>query len=434
MSQQFFGLSQAQAEEVIKIKSPPSPYQTSAEFIEIVGQVGVSGALKIEGTVLPVRAGQDFWLVLPLPRLGQQFLSVELTDENNVLRARQSLPVLRLRTFPDIKEEPARPDIEDLATLGLMSDYQGTGLFLPERPVTRAELAVLLVKAGVIPSAETKPVPLSDVLPTHWGSADIAAAAQAGVIGLNADGKFIPEGLISRSEAIVWLCRANEIAPQTVISFWDLLEPYCQPGYLAAAQAAGLWAPGWQKDKVLLLGPITRAEVASLLAKSERTSLAIRALHDFNAGLGITLGQISNPGDEGGQPRELEVKVIQPQGWLDPGSVRLNLPASQRSLLPKRRIILPKGAIYTFSLDFPDSELGSSYVMALDKSGRLEILALGPVLFPLGSRSSGSAEPLDLSVPDLWLDLPPPVFFLAERPESFFYRPGAGLNSRPQVK
>lgn len=399
------------AEEPIRLSSPKLPWRSSADQIEIAGRVSADGTLRLNDLAWPVIKGQDFWLVLPLPRTGQQFLVLELSDRQGTPLARQSLPILRLKTFPDIAGSWARSDIEELATLGLISDYQGTGSFFPDRPLTRAELIVILAGAAGLPPATEAP-PLSDVLTTHWARADIAAAFQAGLIGPPPDGKFNPDGLVNRDEAVIWFCRLNQTAPTAAKTFWGLTEPYCHPGYLSAAREAGLWPDIWRQGDLQPLGPLTRAEAAAILARTRKVAALIRDLNDFPDELEISANLSAGPSSNGQSGRTLEVKVTQAQGWLDIGSVRLNLPASRRSLMPKQRIILPKGALFIFSLDLSEADLASAYVLASDLSGRSRILAINRLL-AAAEPAAEPSPPRDLSLPDLFLDWPIPVYWLA---------------------
>ncbi|WP_127491889.1 alpha-amylase family glycosyl hydrolase [Paenibacillus glycanilyticus] len=82
------------------------------------------------------------------------------------------------------------------------------GRFEPERSVTRAEFAALLVRAMSLQA--TKPAGFADVAASSWYADSVAAAAEAGIIKGRTATTFAPNAVITREEMAVMLMRAYE--------------------------------------------------------------------------------------------------------------------------------------------------------------------------------------------------------------------------------
>ncbi|MFQ9149397.1 MAG: S-layer homology domain-containing protein [Eubacteriales bacterium] len=111
-------------------------------------------------------------------------------------------------TFPDIWGENAQTcttAVCSLASRGIISGYED-GNFKPERTLTRAEFAALIVRAlGLEAKSDAK---FSDVPKTAWYARSVAAASEYGLILGIGDNRFLPDGTITREEAAVICARA----------------------------------------------------------------------------------------------------------------------------------------------------------------------------------------------------------------------------------
>ena len=149
---------------------------------------------------------------------------------------------------------------------------QGTGLttFEPNRPVTRAEFAALLVKAFHL--GKSGKVEFADVPASKWYAEPIAVAVQAGIATGKADNRFAPDEAISRQEMAAMLVRAYEAAagmqaPRSgALTFRDQLDisPWATE-YVTAAHALGL-IQGRAESRFAPTGNTTRAEAAQAIA------------------------------------------------------------------------------------------------------------------------------------------------------------------------
>lgn len=187
------------------------------------------------------------------------------------------------------------PDIEWLASQGITMGC-GTRLFCPDRPVTRAEMSVLLTRArsgtpapspgglgaqapwdGLTGSGERV---FSDVGPADWFAPHVEELAARGITVGYADGAYRPDRIVSRSEMAAFLARAFDLpaaAPAGV--FRDVP---AGAFYAPAAEAlhrsgiaAGCDPPAGASGEGLHFCPdreVRRAEMASFLAAVLRAS------------------------------------------------------------------------------------------------------------------------------------------------------------------
>ncbi|MBD2843704.1 S-layer homology domain-containing protein [Paenibacillus sp. IB182496] len=86
------------------------------------------------------------------------------------------------------------------------------GSFRPNRAITRAELASLLVRAAghALPHAEDGE-PFTD-MDGHWAAANVAQLSAAGIIGGYVDGSFRPDEAVTRAEAVAMVNRLLGLA------------------------------------------------------------------------------------------------------------------------------------------------------------------------------------------------------------------------------
>lgn len=111
--------------------------------------------------------------------------------------------------FVDIGAHWARAWIEELYDQGLTSGYADQ-TYRPDNPVTRAEMAVFLLRSEHGPSY-SPPAPaggaFSDIA-GHWAEAWIEQLKEEGISSGYPDGTYRPEVAVSRAEMAVFLVRA----------------------------------------------------------------------------------------------------------------------------------------------------------------------------------------------------------------------------------
>jgi hypothetical protein len=106
--------------------------------------------------------------------------------------------------------------IEELAAEGITAGCGG-GKYCPDNPITRAEIAVFLLVAehgpGWVPPAPTGTV-FSDVPSGHWAGAYIEALASEGITGGCGMGAFCPDRPVTRAEMAVFLTSTFDLTLQ----------------------------------------------------------------------------------------------------------------------------------------------------------------------------------------------------------------------------
>jgi hypothetical protein len=100
--------------------------------------------------------------------------------------------------------------IKQLAAEGVTSGYGG-GNFCPNSPVTRAEMAVFLLRSkygsSYIPPNVESGTGFLDVPVSYWASAWIKQLAVQGIAGGCGNGNYCPENPVTRAEMAVLLVR-----------------------------------------------------------------------------------------------------------------------------------------------------------------------------------------------------------------------------------
>jgi hypothetical protein len=93
---------------------------------------------------------------------------------------------------------------------GLMGGYPG-GKFHPERSLTRAQLASILVKTFNLKERKVKPLQpanMKDVPASYWAADDIRTVVEQGVMEGYRAGYFYPEQKVTRAEALAIFAQA----------------------------------------------------------------------------------------------------------------------------------------------------------------------------------------------------------------------------------
>ncbi len=115
------------------------------------------------------------------------------------------------KTFADIENNPARQDVELLASKMILSG-KSNQIFDPNGNVNRAELAAMLVRALGLKEQTGSTSCFSDVQGTEWFAGYVGAAAQAKIIKGMPDGSFKPQQNVSQQEAAVMMSNALNLA------------------------------------------------------------------------------------------------------------------------------------------------------------------------------------------------------------------------------
>ena len=180
-------------------------------------------------------------------------------------------PKTGLKTFLDVPEDYwAAAPIGYLATLAILGGYPDD-TFKPDEPLTRAELAAILVRAKGFPTPEVVASLFPDVERTHWAAPYIEVAMDRKYVSGYPDGKFYPWKKVTRAEAVVVMLKfagLTEPLSLTAAPFPDLPKRHWAARAASVAKTNGLLeylsGKDFEPDK-----PLTRAEAAEIISKTE---------------------------------------------------------------------------------------------------------------------------------------------------------------------
>ena len=178
--------------------------------------------------------------------------------------------------FQDVANHWAQAAVNDMGSR-MVIDGTGEGQFSPDRAITRAEFAAILVR-GLGLKLDNSPTAFSDVEVADWFNSSINTAHAYGLINGYEDGTFRPNGEITREEAMTMLSRALSIiglGAETPVHAIDLtLQPYRDASSVsdwarssvAINVEAGL-VTGRSTAELAPLASVTRAETATIIRR-----------------------------------------------------------------------------------------------------------------------------------------------------------------------
>jgi N-acetylmuramoyl-L-alanine amidase len=183
----------------------------------------------------------------------------------------------RTKTFLDIRSHWAQDEIEEMAGK-LIIEGVTAQQFEPNRSITRAEFATLLVRALALNAKAQGSASFNDVKARDWFAAAVHTASSAGLINGYPDGSFQPNETITRAEMSAMIVRAiayvKGASPLEAISpdqIRDALAGYddreglgWSRTYLAIAVKEGI-IEGMTETSLAPNGRATRAQAAVML-------------------------------------------------------------------------------------------------------------------------------------------------------------------------
>lgn len=144
-----------------------------------------------------------------------------------------------VKTFADITNHWARQDIETMLARGLVAGVSPDE-FAPDRTVTRAEFAALLVRAVGIPVSPALRSDFADVPAGAWYAAVVTAAAKNGLVSGYSATSFGPEDEITREQMAAMIERAFAYAGRSIAL--SEAETEAQLARFTDAPAVSAWA------------------------------------------------------------------------------------------------------------------------------------------------------------------------------------------------
>ncbi|MEL6247618.1 MAG: S-layer homology domain-containing protein [Cyanobacteria bacterium J06648_16] len=171
--------------------------------------------------------------------------------------------------FADLSGHWAAPFVDPLAEAGLVRGFLD-GSFRPERTVTRAEFAALVMAAfpGAIPTGG-RTQPFADVPQNFWGREVIYRAQARGFVSGFPDGTFRPNAPMTRVQALLALVSGLDLG----VGQSDQLGVYRDRAQIPTYATEAVAAATQQQivvnypdvDQLRPMQPITRAETAALV-------------------------------------------------------------------------------------------------------------------------------------------------------------------------
>jgi len=273
---------------VASVKKPGDRMVIYGDKVKIEGSVNdprPGDRVEVMGKEVSIDSEGRFGTYVNVEKLGAKRIAIKAMDKKG-RRVEFTRDVFRLASFKDVSEHWARKPIEFLGTIGLVSGYPD-GSFKPNKTLTRAELAKILVTAKNIPLTKKAKRSFSDVPSDHWALAYVEAAKDAGLITGYPDGTFKPNALIKRAEGVTVMARleglvemAEELKEDAEDSqFTDITNSWAA-GYIMAANEVGLLEHMEDSTSFSPSSGFTRAEAVAILS---RTSLGQEKINSMMA-------------------------------------------------------------------------------------------------------------------------------------------------------
>lgn len=168
----------------------------------------------------------------------------------------------------DLKGHWARDSIMSLLEQGIITGYPD-GSFKPDNTITRAEFATILVKAFKL---ENSGGTIFADTAAHWAKDYIAAAAANGVVNGYDTDTFGPDNPITREQMAVMIVKAARLTPATgELSFTDSgsISAWAREAVVTAT-ANGIMK-GYPDNTFLPQGSATRAEAVTVVMNALNT-------------------------------------------------------------------------------------------------------------------------------------------------------------------
>lgn len=178
--------------------------------------------------------------------------------------------------FTDVASHWAKSSVNDMGSRMVISGV-GNGMFEPDRDITRAEFAAIVVRAlGLKMGMGTNP--FDDVKSSEWYSDYIKTATDYKLISGYGDGKFGPEDNITREQAMTIIARAMNITKletqldttdidNLLSSFDDFKDTSLYAKQSIAANIKAGIVSGKNSKTLAPKDLITRAEVAVIIQR-----------------------------------------------------------------------------------------------------------------------------------------------------------------------
>lgn len=268
-------------EKLIRFVESPKKKATYRSSLAVSGEILAERVKKITLNGLDARiTNNKFSVEIPLV-YGKNPLNIFAYDINGRQLGCLKTSIVRLKKFKDVAQNYfAKDAIEYCSALGVISGY-GDGSFLPNKPITRAELCKMLVQAAKLKTASIK-YTFKDVPKNHWSLSAISLAVANNWVTGYPDKTFKPNKPLSRAEGVAIFARfANLLIPVKIIEspFPDVAVKDWAAKPITAAKTAGLLkflaGKPFKLDKKL-----SRGEAVEIFSKTTFGQKSIKDLRE----------------------------------------------------------------------------------------------------------------------------------------------------------
>ncbi len=179
--------------------------------------------------------------------------------------------------FPTLVKAEQFSHVEKVVSAGLMTK-DATGNFNPDRILSRAELASLLVNTFELDKRqavrEINDFAIRDVPSSHWAYRDIQTVLKTGVMSGYRDGMFFPNQRVSRAEGLAILAQAYGVFQFPQSSINEILAKYPDAGQIPEWARKSLATALYEgfvnlhpNNQIKPLDPMTRGDMAYALSQ-----------------------------------------------------------------------------------------------------------------------------------------------------------------------
>jgi hypothetical protein len=212
--------------------------ETTSEVLETSQRVQLTG-IQRDGYPIAQSGTIEF---LSLLDLGRNVIAISgyVPPENTYVT--DELRILRVIPFSDLPlDHKGAKQVELFAALGLVDGYPNH-TFQPEKTITRAELAALLIRTEDISPEKWEQAEnqkkFRDTV-GKWSNPYANLGSDLGYFNPYSDNTFRPEQPLTRAEAITILVSFAKINAKTQNNFADIKPDYWASSYIQAAKDAG---------------------------------------------------------------------------------------------------------------------------------------------------------------------------------------------------
>jgi len=200
-------------EEYLAIKSPEDKLTILDDSVLVSCEVLSSKVAKVDinGNVMEIsweaglatgEARKSIYANVSVPSIGKFSIKIKCLDSAGTLLKEYKTRLVRLPYFSDVpKDYWARDKIIVLSALNLFGGYPD-GTFKPGKPINRAELTSILVKASGYVTPEEVDSGFKDVKKGNWAAYYIKNGVDLGFVSGYSDNTFKPLKNVTRAEGV----------------------------------------------------------------------------------------------------------------------------------------------------------------------------------------------------------------------------------------